>query len=57
MNLIGYSNVDILLPSNDTEPELLQSAQCQSSTSVGSSFGVGRNYFERSRQLEMYHGR
>jgi len=40
MKLIGYSNVDILLPSNDTEPELLQPAQRQSSTFVGSSFGI-----------------
>jgi len=57
MNLIRYSNVDILLPSNDTEPKLLQSAQCQLSTSVRSSFGVGRNYFEQSRPLEMYRSR
>lgn len=43
----GYLNMDLLLPSHDPKPELLQAP-------IGPSVGARRQHLERSRQLKMY---
>jgi hypothetical protein len=38
---VGYLNMDVLLPEDDSKPQLLQPPQRQSSTSVRSPFLAG----------------
>lgn len=53
-DLLGYPDVDLLLSPDDSKPELLQPAQCQSSSIVRPSFGIGGEHVARARQLEVY---
>lgn len=52
--ITGYSDMVVLLSPDDAEPELLQSAQCQSSGTVRPSIGTGGDHVARSGELEMY---
>lgn len=40
---LGYLDMDVLLPTHDAKPELLQLTQCQPPASLGSSFGASGN--------------
>lgn len=53
----GYPHVDVLLPPDDTEPQLLQPTQRQSSVPVRPSFRVGREHLERFGQFKVYRHR
>ena len=52
--ITGYSDMVVLLSPDDSEPELLQPAQCQSSSTIRPSIGTGGEHAARSRELEMY---
>ena len=46
--------MDLLLPTDDPKPKLLQSPQRQPSTSVRSPFRPGRDYTQRPGKFQVY---
>jgi hypothetical protein len=53
---VGYPDMDILLSTHDTKPQLLQPAQRQPPAPIRSSFRAGREHAERSCQLQVHRG-